>query len=148
MKISKKSEYAIRALVAIARDPNGTLHQIQQLSQNEAIPVKFLEQILLILRHAGILTSRRGVKGGYSYARNPEEVTVGEVVRLMDGPLAPVPCAAPNPSERCSCPDPETCALRILMMKIRHELAETLDNCTILDAIRMAHGKSANEFVI
>ncbi len=148
MKISKKSEYAIRALVAIARVPTGSLHQIQQLSQNESIPVKFLEQILLILRHAGILTSRRGVKGGYSYARNPDEVTVGEVIRLMDGPLAPVPCAAPNPTERCSCPDPETCELRILMIKIRHELSESLDNCTIVDIIRMAHGKSVSEFVI
>lgn len=148
MKISKKSEYAIRALVAIAKDSSGRLHQIQQLSKEEVIPVKFLEQILLVLRHAGILSSRRGIKGGYAFARRPDEVTVGEVIRLMDGPLAPVPCASPVPLDKCSCPDPDTCALRMLMMRVRQELAETLDNCSISDVVRMSPGLSSGEFVI
>ena len=148
MKISKKSEYAIRALVMIARGGRDSLHQIQQLSRDEVIPVKFLEQILLILRHAGVLSSRRGVKGGYALARDPEKVTVGEVIRLMDGPLAPVPCASSEPAEKCSCPDPDTCALRMLMLKVRHELSETLDNCSIMDVVRMSHGQGGSEFVI
>ncbi len=148
MKISKKSEYAIRALVAIARGPSQHFHQIHELSKAEAIPVKFLEQILLVLRHAGVLASRRGVKGGYTFARRPDEVTVGEVIRLMDGPLAPVPCAATNPHETCSCPDPQTCALRILMMEVRTKISQALDGRTIADVVAMSPGMDAGEFVI
>lgn len=148
VKISKKSEYAIRALVAIARGPAQHFHQIQELSKTEGIPIKFLEQILLVLRHAGVLASRRGVKGGYAFARRSDEVTVGEVIRLMDGPLAPVPCAASKPSDTCSCPDPQTCALRILMMEVRSKISEALDGRTIADVVAMSPGQDIGEFVI
>lgn len=148
VKISKKSEYAIRALVAIARGPSQHFHQIQELSRIEAIPVKFLEQILLVLRHAGILASRRGVKGGYAFARQPDEVTVGEVIRLMDGPLAPVPCAASAPLAECSCPDPQTCALRLLMIDLRAKISDALDGRTIADVVALSPGQDAGEFII
>src|SRR5438093_11654287 len=106
MRISKKAEYALRALVAIARLRRSA--QVHELSRQENIPVKFLEQILLALKNAGILTSKRGVGGGYALRVGPSRITVGEVIRLMDGPLAPVPCAASQPDETCTCPDPRT----------------------------------------
>ena len=114
MRISKKAEYALRALVTIARQQKSW--RIEELSVRENIPIKYLEQILLALRHAGILTSKRGVGGGYALLRPASKISVGEIIRILDGPLAPVPCAASGSTERCSCPDPRTCAVRIVML--------------------------------
>ncbi len=146
MRISKKAEYALRALIAIARHPKS--HQIQELSRLENIPVKFLEQILLALRHGGLLTSKRGVGGGYSLRVNSSQITVGEVIRIMDGPIAPVPCAASKPTEKCTCPDPRTCALRLLMTDVRRELSATLDHYTIEDVMRLGPDPAALAFDI
>ena len=99
MRISKKAEYALRALVAIARQPRSWA--IQELSAQEKIPIKFLEQILLALRHAGLLSSKRGVGGGYTLLRAPGEITLLEVLRILDGPIALVPCAAEQPKQEC-----------------------------------------------
>ena len=107
MRISRKSEYALRALVLLARERR--CWGIQELSERENIPVKFLEQILLTLRHAGMLASKRGVGGGCTLIREPDEITVAEVIRTFDGPLAPVSCAAERPVEKCTCPDPRAC---------------------------------------
>ncbi len=93
--------------------------QIQELSEKENIPVKFLEQILLTLRHAGILASKRGVGGGYTLRMNPSQISVAEIIELMDGPIAPSPAPRRVPLEKCSCPDPRTCALRLLMTSLR-----------------------------
>ena len=120
MRVSRKTEYALRALVAMARKPGS--YQIQELSEKENIPVKYLEQILLALRHAGFLTSKRGVGGGYSLRVSPSQINVGEIIEIMDGPIAPVPCAALRPLEKCSCPDPRTCAVRLLMIDLREEI--------------------------
>ena len=98
MRISKKAEYALRALVAISRHP-GKSWSIQELATGEKIPIKFLEQILLSLRRAGILASKRGVGGGYTLLRNPADVSLGEVITIFDGPTAPVACAAEKPCE-------------------------------------------------
>jgi len=136
MRISKKSEYALRALLVFARNPRS--YQIQELSTRENIPVKFLEQILLALRHGGLLNSRRGVGGGYSLRVQPAQITVGEVIRIMDGPIAPVPCAAERSQEKCTCPDPRTCALRLFMTKVREDLASLLDGCTIEEMARLS----------
>lgn len=90
MHISKKSEYALRALLSIARRGGSGPVQITELSEKDRIPVKFLEQILLTLRKADILTSKRGVGGGYMLNRAPDQITVGEIIRLMDGPILPL----------------------------------------------------------
>jgi Rrf2 family protein len=133
VKISRKTEYALRALVAIARNPRS--YSIQELSRMENIPVKFLEQILLALRHAGFLASKRGVGGGYSLRVPASQIVVGEVIRVMDGPLAPVICAAVKPTGKCTCPEPRTCALRLLMTRVRENLSEILDHCTIEEMV-------------
>src|SRR6266446_3398382 len=114
MRISKKAEYALRALVAMARPPARSW-SIHELAGGERIPIKFLEQILLALRRAGILNSKRGVGGGYTLVRAPDDISVGKVIAIFDGPLAPIPCAAERPTERCTCPDPRACPLRLVM---------------------------------
>lgn len=136
MRISKKGEYALRALVAIAREPRSWA--VQELNARENIPIKFLEQILLSLRHAGILASKRGVGGGYTLVRPAAEITLREVIRILDGPLAPVPCAAEESGERCSCPDPQTCPVRRVMTELRQDIADFLDRRTIEDLVRLA----------
>lgn len=110
---------------------------IQELSAQEAIPVKFLEQILLALRHSGYLSAKRGVGGGYTLRMRPSEISVGDIIRTMDGPIAPVPCAAAQPTETCTCPDARTCPLRLLMTKVREEIAAILDGKTIEDMAQM-----------
>lgn len=146
MRISRKSEYALRALAAMARRAQSL--QIQELSRLENIPVKFLEQILLALRNAGFLTSRRGAAGGYSLRTSPAEILVGDVIRAMDGPLAPVACAAKKPLEPCSCPDPHHCALRLLMTEVRDELSAILDHRTIADLVESTPGPPVLAFDI
>jgi Rrf2 family protein len=93
MKLSKKAEYALRALVAMGREREGTNFSIQDLAHNEGIPLKFLEQILLALKNGGLLKSKRGVGGGYQLVTRPERITLGEVVALFDGPFDPLPGA-------------------------------------------------------
>lgn len=146
MRISRKTEYALRALVALAGRQGSV--QIHELSDAENIPVKFLEQILLTLRHAGFLTSKRGVGGGYTLRVNPALITVREVVEIMDGPIAPVACAAARPTEKCSCPDPRTCSLRILMTQMRGEICTLLDSRTIEDMMRLNKDSASLAFEI
>lgn len=148
MRISRKAEYALRALLAIARASPGQLHQIQDLSRLENIPVKFLEQILLNLKHAGFLTSKRGVGGGYTLQRSASAITVGEVLRVIDGPLAPVPCAAADPPEPCSCPDPSTCPLRLMMTRVRHAISAELDALSLETAVQESRGRDILAFDI
>jgi Rrf2 family protein len=131
MRLSKKGEYAIRALVEIGFEldsrPN-SLIQISTVAHRTNIPEKFLEQILLALRNGGILKSKRGVEGGYSLAKAPDEITLGEAIRLLDGPLAPIPCVSMTAYEPCSCPDEESCGLRLAMQQVRDAIAGILDN--------------------
>ena len=97
MRLSKKGEYAVRALVEIGFEAHHrpqSLIQISTVAQRTNIPEKFLEQILLALRNGGVLKSKRGVEGGYSLAKPPDDITLGEVIRLLDGPLAPIPCVS------------------------------------------------------
>ncbi|MEJ0000404.1 MAG: Rrf2 family transcriptional regulator [Verrucomicrobiota bacterium] len=131
MRLSKKGEYAVRALIEIgfeAKQRPNSLIQISTVAQRTNIPEKFLEQILLALRNGGILKSKRGVEGGYSLAKPAEEITLGEVIRLLDGPLAPISCVSMTAYEPCSCPDEESCGLHIAMKQVRDAIAAILDN--------------------
>lgn len=147
MRISKKAEYALRALTAMARQA-GRSWSIHELAAAENIPVKFLEQILLALRRAGYLSSKRGVGGGYTLVRDPDEISVGDVIAVFDGPLAPVACVAEQRGERCSCPDPRACALRIMMTQVREEIAATLQHRTIESMLRLSPGPADLAFDI
>ncbi len=146
MRISKKAEYALRALVAMAREPRSW--SIHELSTRESIPIKFLEQILLALRHAGLLASKRGAGGGYTLLRAPGEITLREVLRILDGPVTPVACAAEQPTERCTCPDPRRCVLRLMMIDVRRDITRLLEGRTIEDMMRLSPQADALAFEI
>ena len=139
MKISKRGEYALRALIdfGLAEALGRPLLQVSELAAKEDLPIKFLEQILMQLKAAGYLESRRGKHGGYLLARPPENICIGQVIRLIDGPLAPIACVSQTAYERCSCPDEEHCGLRMLMLDVRNAITNILDRYTLADVVEV-----------
>lgn len=132
--LSKKTQYSLRALYALARNYNAGPRLIVDLAEQESIPKKFLEQILLGLKSAGFVDSKKGRGGGYSLARNPAEITLGEVIRRMEGPLAPLPCASETAYRKCDeCEDADTCGTRMVMREVRDATARILDSTTLAD---------------
>jgi len=133
MKLSKKGEYALRALLdlAMAHALDRVLVPLSALAEAQKMPATFLEQILIELRQAGILTSTRGKYGGYSLARPADDIMIGEIVRLIDGPLAPIGCVSHTAYERCACPDEAHCGLRLIMMDVRNSIANVLDRYSL-----------------
>jgi Rrf2 family protein len=121
------------AEAADGRDPSQGMLQIREIADRQKIPAKFLEQILLTLKNAGLLQSRMGVGGGYYLARPPQEITLGHIVRVLDGPLAPLRCVSQMAYEPCGCPDEKTCGLRLVMLDVRNAIADMLDNTTLAD---------------
>jgi Rrf2 family protein len=134
MKLSKRGEYGLKAMIDLAsQDEPTAVTQIKDIAKRQQIPVKFLEQILLTLKNAGLLRSRAGVGGGYYLAKAPAEITLGQVVRTLDGPLAPISCVSQMAYERCVCDDESTCGLRLAMLDVRNAIAEILDKTTLAD---------------
>ncbi len=143
MKLSKRGEYALRALIdiGIAHDLGRPLVQIGELAEKERLPIKFLEQILMQLKEAGYIDSKRGKLGGYYLLMPAERIRFGQVIRLIDGPLAPVACVSQTAYERCTCPDEEHCGLRMLMHDVRNAIANILDRFTLADTVEMTMRK-------
>jgi len=138
MKISKKGDYALRALIHLAlRYGKGVTH-MKDIAEKEGVPRKFLEQILLLLKGAGYLQSKSGIGGGHSLAKAPEAITLGEVIRLVDGPLAPVGCV--SKAFHVTCPKERTCGLRSIMLDVRNVTASILDNITLADICDRTRG--------
>ena len=139
--ISQKAKYALRALLVLCRARDGgTPQMIAEISRAQAIPKKFLEQILLELKRHGIVVSRRGRQGGYVLLRAPENVTFGEILRLIDGPIAPLPCLSKIAYRRCAdCADEGSCEIRHVFARLAETTREVLDRTTLADAVR---GKS------
>ncbi len=137
MKLSKKGEYALRSLInlGIAGEVGRSLVQVGELADNEQLPVKFLEQIMQALKEGGLVESERGKFGGYRLAKSPNKITIGEVVRLIDGPLAPIGCVSQSAYEKCTCPDEAHCGLRMLMLDVRNAIAGILDRYTLADVV-------------
>ena len=135
MKLSLRGEYALRALIVLGLTPPSNVVRIQAISEQQNIPKRFLEQILNDLRAAGILESRRGISGGYRLRLSPEQITLAEVIRLIDGPLAPVSCVSEKFYERCSCPDENVCGIRSIMKEVRDATATILDGTTLEDLL-------------
>jgi Rrf2 family protein len=132
--LSRKARYALRALYALAADEARGPVLIADLAERERIPRKFLEAILLELKNAGILKSKKGKGGGYALSKAPEQVTIGQIVRIIDGPLAPLPCASERAYVRCEeCTDENTCGTRQVMKRVRDAIAGILDSTTLSD---------------
>ena len=133
MNLSKRSEYALRALIdlGIARELGRPILQVSELAAKEKLPIKFLEQILTQLRGAGYVETKRGKLGGSSLAKPATRIKIGAVIRLLDGPLAPIACVSKTAYERCSCPDEQHCGLRMLMFDVRNAISRVLDRYTL-----------------
>ena len=135
--ISKKSKYALRALFELTRRYDHGPVLIAELSERYRIPKKFLESILLELRNKGILGSKKGKGGGYFLARAPSAVSLGEIIRALDGPLAPVPCVSQTAYRTCEeCEDESTCGIRAVMHDVRDTTAQILDQESLADMLR------------
>jgi Rrf2 family protein len=131
MKITFKGDYAIKSLVFLSRhfaESGGRYFQIAEISRDQDIPVKFLEQIFLSLRKAGYLKSHRGTKGGFALNRNPGTFTLGEIVRLIEGPLAPIACVSHGARQACGF-EPR-CVLRPLWAEVRDAVGAIVDRVT------------------
>ena len=139
MKLSKRGEYALRALIdlGIASELGWPMLQISELASKEKLPVKFLEQIFTQLKTAGYVKSRRGKFGGYSLARPMKQIKFGAVIRMIDGPLAPIRCVSQTSYARCSCPDEIHCGLRILMFDVRNAIITILDRYSLAGIVEI-----------
>ena len=154
MRLSKRGEYGFRAMILLAGTPQPgaplPVVQIKEISEREKIPAKFLEQILLTLKNAGFLHSKMGVGGGYYLAKPPGEITLGQIFRVLDGPLAPIKCVSQMSYEACGCPDEQTCGLRLVMGDVRNAISDILDHTSLADvterqdSVRQLLGKTAH----
>ena len=134
--LSKQSKYGLRALVFLARHSHGRPVLISEIAQRENMPRKFLERILLDLKKRGVVKSKMGKGGGYELGRQPGQITVAEVIRITDGPLAPVQCVSETAYAKCTdCADEGTCCIRAVMKEVRDEIARILDHTTLADML-------------
>ena len=138
MDLSSRGKYATRALLDLCLHEEEGPVQIRDIAERQQIPLKYLEQILLSLKRLGVVQSRKGPGGGYMLAQPPHAITLGAVVRAVDGPLAPISCASVSGYAECGCPEPETCGLRAVWKEARDALAAVLDQTTFAD-IRERH---------
>jgi Rrf2 family protein len=129
--LTKKGKYGLKALAYLADVPEGKLAFVNDIAKSENIPKKFLDAILGEMRNAGFVHSRKGKAGGYCLARPADEIKIGHVVRVLDGPLAPIPCASKTRYQPCQDCDVATCQVRHLMLDVRNAIAEVLDNTNL-----------------
>jgi Rrf2 family protein len=148
--ISKKTKYGLKALLYLARQYDKGPILIADLARDEKIPKKFLEAILLALKNNGILHSKKGKGGGYYLGRHPKNITFGQAIRVMEGPLAPVPCVSETSYATCSeCQNEATCGIRLVMKEVRDAIAGILDGTSLADALeRMDHAEEAQKGVL
>jgi len=136
MKISFKGDYAIKSLVYLASQytrNKDSRSQIGEISKIQDIPVKFLEHILLTLKNAGYVKSHRGTKGGYSIAKDPEKITLGEIIRLIDGPTSSIACV--SRSRNSYCDFEKKCVLKPIFEEVRDAISDIIDNITFKDLV-------------
>lgn len=132
-----KTQYALKALALLARAEPGKPLLIADMAERERLPKKFLELILRELRQHGIVDSRKGRGGGYLLRRNPEEITLAQVIRILDGPIAPVPCLSQTAYRRCdNCVDERTCGLRVVLKELYEANLRVLERTTLADVAR------------
>ncbi len=147
MKLSVRGEYALRALIVLGLHTGREVVRIQTISEQQNIPKRFLEQILNEMRAAGILESKRGLAGGYRLKMPAEQITLAKVIRLIEGPLAPVSCVSEKFYERCSCPSEEKCGIRSIMQEVRDAIVRILEGVTLAELcarVRLLQGCHPN----
>jgi Rrf2 family protein len=133
--LAQKTRYALRSLLYLVEQGDGEPVQLARIAETQQIPPKYLELIMLDLKRAGLVASIRGPKGGYRLARDPQSVSFGEIVRIMEGPIALVPCASVNFYARCGdCHDEATCAIRRAFAIVRDRSSEILEGISLAQA--------------
>lgn len=135
MKVSTRGEYGMRAMVSLARHYGQGPVPLTTLANDSAVPAAYLEQLMAPLRRAGLVVSTRGAHGGYQLSRPPSDVRVGEVYRVMEGPIAPMACVSEE-SDEDLCPMIDGCATRTVWLKVRDSIAAALDSTTLADLLR------------
>ena len=133
MRLSRRSEYGLRALTDLVRQGPGVTVPLATLAGRNNLPPKFLEQIMSSLKRGGIVRTTLGAHGGYAVADDPASISIGRVIRLLDGALAPLPCVSLRYYAKCSCPDEATCALRDVMLDVRDATLAILDEESLAD---------------
>jgi Rrf2 family transcriptional regulator, cysteine metabolism repressor len=136
MRLSAKGDYALRALIDLAYHYDRRLVQTHEIAINHRIPEKFLEQILRDLKNSRIVVAKSGKQGGYKLARPPSEITFGEVIRLIDGPLAPIDCVSVK--YYVPCPIETECKFQMVMRRVRNAVSEIIDHTTLADVAQGA----------
>lgn len=139
MHLSKKAEYALRAMIhlGIASEMRLSTVSGSELAEANRLPLKFVERILNELREAGLVETKRGKAGGYALGKKAEDIRIGDLVRVMDGRLAPIACASEGAYERCTCPDEEHCGIRMLMIDVRNAIAGILDRYSLAQVVEV-----------
>ena len=150
MHLSKKAEYALRAIInlGIASEVGRTTVPGSELAEANRLPLKFVERILQELRDAGLVETQRGKFGGYTLAKSADQIRIGDVVRLMDGRLAPICCASEQAYQRCTCPDEEHCGLRMVMIDVRNAIAAILDRYTVAQVVEVTLRKMRRDGIV
>jgi Rrf2 family protein len=130
--LTRKSKYGIKAMLLLAEESDRGPILISELAERQRLPRKFLEAILLELKRHGLLHSKKGKGGGYLLGRKPTEITVGQIIRVLEGPLALTPCVSQTAYRRCEeCIDEKTCGVRLAMKEVRDATAQILDHTTL-----------------
>jgi Rrf2 family protein len=136
--LTKKGKYGLKAMSHLARFAPGHPVPVAEIATTQNIPKKFLDAILCELRNGGYVASKMGKGGGYTLSRPADRITVGDIIRALDGPLAPLPCASKTSYRACEdCHDVERCAVRLLMQDAQRALSGVLDNCTLAQACEL-----------
>ena len=139
MKVSTRGEYGVRAMVALAKHVGDRPVSIGVISKESAVPYAYLEQLIVPLRRAGLVDSKRGAHGGYTLSRPADQIRVGEVYRVMEGPVAPMDCVSENEADR-TCPLIPGCQTRPVWVKVRDSIIDAIDSITLADLIEAQPG--------
>ncbi|MEO7098419.1 MAG: Rrf2 family transcriptional regulator [Luteolibacter sp.] len=150
MHLSKKAEYALRATInlGIATEVGRSTVSGAELAEANRLPLKFVERILQELREAGLVETHRGKFGGYALAKPADQIGIGQLVRLMDGRLAPICCASENAYQPCTCPDEAHCGLRMVMIDVRNAIANILDRYTVAQVVEVTLRKMRRDGIV
>lgn len=146
--ITQKMKYALKALMELAAERAGDSQplRIEEIARRSGTPKRFLEHILLEVRNAGVIASVRGRNGGYVLIKNPREVSLSELMRLIDGPIAPLPCLSRRAYQRCEdCPDEETCRLRKVFGQVFWSYLLLIDSLTLADLVERPGAPATTE---
>src|SRR5215211_6007458 len=147
MKVSTRGEYGVRAMVALAKHYGDGPVSINIVAKESLVPYAYLEQLIVPLRRAGLVESKRGAQGGYTLTRSPEIMTVGEVYRVMEGPVAPMDCVSEDEADQ-TCPLIEGCETRPVWLKVRDSIVDALDSLTLADLLNQSPRRRTPSAVI